>query len=145
MDVPEHASQLAPGLIAAYRAAHYRVDDRPPFTMRVDEHSPGLERLMRGGGHTDAMFITAWNPRGETLSRDHNACRQQQLIDELRDAGLACVPGVGSDPAGTWPDEESVLVMGVDRAAAREWGRRHEQNAVLWVGMDAVPRLLLLR
>ena len=146
MDAFEHASALEPGLIAAYRAAHYRVDDRPPFTMEVDEHSSGLERLMRGGGHAGAMFITAWNPNGDPLTSDRNAARQQQLIDELREAGLAWVPGVGWDPTGAWPDEEaSVLVLGVDRASACGWGRRHRQNAVLWAGTDAVPRLLLLR
>lgn len=146
MDAFEHVSALDPALIAAYRAAHYRVDDQLPFTMKVDEHCPGLERLMRAGGHVGAMFVTAWNPRGRSLARDGNAARQQQLIDELRDAGLGWVSGVGSDPAGSWPDEEaSVLVLDVDRAAACDWGRRHEQNAVLWSDTDAVPRLLLLR
>ncbi|TDU25728.1 uncharacterized protein DUF3293 [Panacagrimonas perspica] len=146
MDVPEHLSALDPGLVAAYRATHYRVDLAPPFTMKVDVHGPGLGRLMQAGGHTGAMFITAWNPLGESLSRDRNEQRQQRLIDELRAAGLAWVPGVGSDPSGAWPDEEvSVLVPDVDRAAACDWGRRHGQNAVLWADTDAVPKLLLLR
>ncbi len=56
------------------------------------------------------------------------------------------MPGVGSDPGSAWQDEEaSVLVLGLDRIAACEWGRRYEQNAVLWAGINAIPRLLLLR
>lgn len=146
MDVPEHLSVLDPGLIGAYRAARYRVDHAPSFTMTVDERSPGLERSMRGVGLECAMFLTAWNPNGERLPPDRNRSRHRRLIDELQAAGRMWMPGAGLDPTGTWPDEEvSVLVPGVDRVAACDWGRRYDQNAVLWAGADAVPRLLLLR
>lgn len=146
MDVAEHASSLEHELIAAYRAAQYRVDHDPPFTLTVDVRSPALARLMRQLGHMSAMFITAWNPLGRRLPRDQNVLREQRLIEELRDAGLQWIPGAGSDPSGRWTDDEaSVVVPGVDRAAACAWGRRHGQNAVLWADTDAVPRLLLLR
>ena len=146
MDVAEHASKLGPGLIAAYRAAHFRVDGEPPFTMIVDVPSPSLRRLMRERGHAAAMFITGWNPGGKRLPRVENELRQRQLREDLRAAGFGWVTGAGSDPTQVWPDDEaSVLVLGVDRAAACRWGLAQAQNAVLWAGDDAVPRLLLLR
>ena len=144
MDVPEHASGLQPGLIAAYRATRYRVDVAPPFTMTVGVPSPDLWRLM-SDDDPGAMFITAWNPLGAVLSCEHNERRQQGLLAELRAAGLRVFPGAGMDASGDWNEEASLLVSGVDRAAACAWGRRHAQNAVLWAGADAVPRLLLLR
>ncbi|MBV8250682.1 MAG: DUF3293 domain-containing protein, partial [Comamonas sp.] len=48
-------------------------------------------------------------------------------------------------PQGLWPGEASVLIWGMDAPTARAWGEEWQQNAVLWCGADAVPRLLWLR
>ena len=63
----------------------------------------------------------------------------------MRIAGRPWISGAGEDPQGVWAAEASVLAFGVGRAEACGLGARHEQNAVLWVADDAVPRLLLLR
>ena len=54
-------------------------------------------------------------------------------------------PAQGRDPQGEWPDEDSLLVWHMGPTQSRAGGRHWEQNAVLTVGSDAVPRLLLLR
>ena len=53
--------------------------------------------------------------------------------------------GAGRDLAGTWPEESSFVVLGLDLDAARALGREFSQNAIVWAGNDAVPRLVLLR
>ena len=53
--------------------------------------------------------------------------------------------GAGADPTGAWPAEKSFLALGVGEEAARNLGNCFHQDAVVWVGPDAVPRLLLLR
>ena len=144
MDVPEHASTLDRSLIAAYRAARYRVDHEPPFLLAADVPSEELAELMRAAGCAGAAFITAWNPRGTLLSREQNERRQRGLLDQLREARLRWIEGFGSAADGSWSGEASVLVLDVDRDRACQMGRRHEQNAVLWAAADGTPRLLLL-
>jgi Protein of unknown function (DUF3293) len=48
-------------------------------------------------------------------------------------------------PSGAWPPELSFFALGISERAARDLGRRFDQDAVVWAGADAVPRLLLLR
>ena len=47
----------------------------------------------------------------------------------------------GSD----WPPEDSRLVLAIDFQAAWEIGQRFSQNGSVWVDLDAVPTLVLLR
>jgi len=56
-----------------------------------------------------------------------------------------CYPGEGRDAEGRWPAEPSLLVIGISRADAEAFGRRFEQNAVLFVERGGVPRLIVLR
>ena len=55
------------------------------------------------------------------------------------------IEGTGFDPRGTWPEERSFLVLGLDLEASRALGREFKQNAIVWSGSDAIPRLILLR
>ena len=145
MDVPEHDSVLAAGLIAAYRNARYRVDATPPFELAVDVHSAPLAALIQAQGVAGSAFITAWNPLGVELARGENEARQRRLEVALLARGLRSIDGFGADPGDAWSGEPSRLVLGVNRYTACDLGHRHEQNAVLWMDADAIPRLLLLR
>lgn len=145
MNVAEHDSVLPPALIQAYRQAQYRVHQGAGFTLAVNDHSPGLAALLHGRGAESAVFITAWNPLGAALRAEENESRQRRLRGDLQARGLRVVPGRGCDENGTWEGEDSLLVLAVNRYTACALGRRHEQNAVLWSGADAIPRLLLLR
>ena len=53
--------------------------------------------------------------------------------------------GMGEHPSGQWPGEPSFLILGLPLDAAKQLGARHEQNAIVWCGTDAVPQLILLR
>lgn len=146
MDAPDPPTRLPPELVRLYRVAVYEVSGGvPPFQMRIDEHCVGLARLMDLFGQDCAGFLTACNPQGRLLGSAGNQARQAALVAEFRSAGFSLFEGFGRDPTDAWPGEASVLVLGVAREACCETGRRHDQNAVVWAGRDAVPRLLLLR
>jgi hypothetical protein len=51
----------------------------------------------------------------------------------------------GADPTGAWPPEPSFFALGINEETARLLGIRYRQDAVLWVGANAIPELLLLR
>lgn len=146
------ASQLPADLVLAYRNAWYEVllptPGKPataPCTLQVDVHSPALQQAMQQCGASQACLLTACNPLGELLSPMDNERRMHQLRAALQQDGWSWAPALGRDPLSQWPGEDSLLVWHMDAAQSRSWGQRWEQNAVLTVGRDAVPRLLLLR
>jgi len=61
-----------------------------------------------------------------------------------REAGYACVPGMGRDPGGEWPSEPSVLVLGISRREAEVLGRSYDQNAIVFYEKDTAAELVLL-
>jgi hypothetical protein len=138
--------RIAPGLSAAYEAALYRVDAAPhPFVLRIGERAPDLEALHAEHGVRCSAFVTAWNPFGMLQPEVLNRRAQARLERELDELGYAMYPGAGLDPDGSWPGEESVLVLGLVRDAAAALGRAYGQNAVVWCGKTAVPELVMLR
>ncbi len=54
------------------------------------------------------------------------------------------IEGMGIDPSGKWPAEKSFLALGLDLETSRALGREFGQNAIVWAGADAIPRLILL-
>lgn len=132
--------------IAAYRATHYRVGNGPEaFTLRIDTKSDSLRRLYKTTGQTCGLFITAFNPFGRAQSAEANEAAHSHLGDYLRAIASHVIEGAGADPTGAWPEEISFFALGIGDDAARQLGSRFHQDAVVWVGPDAIPRLRLLR
>lgn len=140
-------------LEAAYRSTHYVVDAGAglgegalldPIVLEIDVPSPALLALHRRRGVDCSCFITACNPFSRPLDAPSNQLRQDDLAAELRHRSLAYLSGEGRHPSNGWPAEPSFLVLGLALEAAKSRGRRHEQNAVVWSGPDAVPQLVML-
>ncbi|WP_420995207.1 DUF3293 domain-containing protein [Cupriavidus sp. 30B13] len=141
-----HGSTIDPGLIQAYLETRYHVHGDTPLTLAVGEASPALAALHAAAGVDCSAFITAWNPHSrQEQDPAANAARQQALAGELAQRGLHAIEGIGQHPSGGWPGEESFLVLGLALDAARALGARYGQNAIVWSGAEAVPRLILLR
>lgn len=127
----------------AYRRARYRVElPSGTIEMRLDEHDPGLAELLQNANAERAAFLTACNPGSLRQPPAGNQAAQAALLDELARRGIATVPGVAVDPDGAWPDEESVLALGIDLSAATTLARRFGQNALVWIDAAAVPALV---
>ena len=145
-------SAIAPALIEAYLAAHYRVDADPAFALEVGVCSPPLLHLFERHRCDCAAYLTACNPFSQDVGASDNAARQAELARQLKGRSLTFIDGVGVDGQGPqdggapqWPGEPSFLVLGLSLEAARTLGRKHQQNALVWCGKDAVPQLVLLR
>lgn len=132
-------------LLAAYMATHYRVfREDATIVLRIDQPSVELAHLHATTGVISSAFITAWNPFSRLSDFLGNEAAQEQLQRELQALGFRILPGEGADPDGRWPAEPSVLALGIDYDQACRLGSRFRQNAILYAGEDAVPRLVTL-
>jgi hypothetical protein len=132
-------------LLAAYRRTEYRVDDAGyAFVLRIDVPSEELRRCHDAFGVTCSTFITAWNPRSLPTPQAQNDSAMARLEQVLTAMGCRWLRGEGVDPDGDWPGEPSLLVLGLDEPAAVTLARRFNQNAFVWTGLDATPRLVNL-
>lgn len=138
-------SVLPADLIRAYRETRYRVHGAVPFVLLVD--SPSAELTTEHGRRKTncSAFVTACNPFSEKTDAATNARLHADLGAELRRRGLEHVEGIGQHPSNEWPSEPSYLVFGLALPEAEALGRACRQNAIVWSGADAVPRLILLR
>lgn len=143
--MPAQRSCLAPALIAAYRAAWYRVDHAAgPEVLRIGRATPPRTRAWLAARGTGGAFVTACNPRGRRLDAAANAAAMARLTARLAAEGRPFLPGAGGDDAGAWPAEPSVLVALETPAQAVALGRELAQNAVVWVPREGPVALLLL-
>ena len=148
--------EISAGLVIAYRSTEYCVgpsaglDTSPSrtFILRIDQYSEPLSRLFFASGHRCAAFITACNP----FSLPQSPGLNQAACAHLRDALIRhtsrpeeIIEGEGRDPSGAWPGEKSFLVLGLDLGASKALGGKFEQNAIVWAGADAIPKLVFLR
>jgi hypothetical protein len=142
-------SEIPGDLVKAYRSAHYQAGRGPDLiTLHVDQYSARLSQLFNVSGHQCAAFITACNPFGIRQNPESNraACAAlRNRLDEYVSHPEQVIEGTGSDPHEAWSPEESFLVLGLGLEAARVLGDEFRQNAILWAGHDAIPRLILLR
>ncbi|MDR6380737.1 DUF3293 domain-containing protein [Paraburkholderia caribensis] len=138
-------SQIPRATIQAYLETHYHVHGFSPTLLKIGEGNATLAAIHRSNGVEASAFVTACNPFSEPLDDAANAERQKILAVELTQRGLTFIEGVGQHPSNDWAGEASFLVLGVSVEEAKELGARFGQNAIVWAGSDAVPKLVLLR
>ena len=132
--------------IAAYKSTNYCVGETDSaFTLRIDVPSEDLQQLYQVTGLNCAIFITAFNPYGTEQEVKANLTAHAQLGDYLHTLSPRVIEGAGTNPSGEWPPERSFLALSIDHSTACRLGNRVHQDAVVWAGADAVPRLVLLR
>jgi hypothetical protein len=140
---------IDPWLDAVYRATTYWVEPStvPRFGLRCGERSELLDRILSEAGVRTWAFISACNPGSKRLDAAANAARMARLADAVRDSGLRSIAGVGIGDAdhamaGGWPAEPSLLVLGIDEAAAIALAKQFEQNAILAGTIGGHPTLI---
>lgn len=131
-------------LLDAYCRTEYRVlDGDNPFVMRVDQECAPLRRCHEAFDVRCSSFITAWNPCSTPTPYAVNDAAMERLSHDVVALGLRALPGIGVDPAGQWPGEPSLLVLGLDVPAALTLARAYRQHAIICAGSDAVPHLVV--
>ena len=136
--------ELSEALLSSYRNAIYRVAaPAGNVDLKVGVRSSELSALLEKHGARSAAFITACNPRSEPRTSTCNTRANRALRQAITALGLRTLTGVGFDQQGAWPGEESLLVLNISQDAALALGRKFQQHAVIWIGADARPGLLL--
>lgn len=142
---------IDPTLDAAYRATTYWFEPStgPRIGLRCGERSELLDRILLDAGVRTWAFITACNPRSKRLDADANAAGMARLADAVKGLGLQSIAGAGigdaeHTTAGGWPAEPSLLVLGIDEAAAIALARQFGQNAFLAGTIGGEPTLIWL-
>ena len=132
-------------MVEAYKLACFKVLIEDNFLLRLDEINQQLVRLFAMDRVKSAAFITACNPFSQPTTDKENSAAQAKIEAEIKSFNLKFYPGQGEDLTGHWAAESSALVMGISLEQATLLGVKYQQNAIVWIGHDAKPQLLLLR
>jgi len=138
-------SIIDPDTCMSYLETQYHVHGNTPLTLQVGVANASLAAHYKALRVESCAYITACNPFSQSLEPSVNADLHVAFANELRQRSLKFVEGVGQHPSNRWPGEASYLVWGLSLEAAKALGIRHQQNAIIWCGLDAVPQLILLR
>jgi hypothetical protein len=101
--------------------------------------------LFSASGVACGAFLTAYNPRGAIQSDKANERGHAELAGKLLELELQTIEGSGSEEGTKWPAEKSYFALGLALEPAKAIGIHFDQDAIVWVGPDAVPQLILLR
>ena len=139
-------TQIQPDKVRAYLATDYRLGHTAQdIVLTIGKRSDRLAALFATKGVSCGAFLTAYNPRSAVQSDTANNQAHAQLAAELQELGLQAIEGSGSEEGTDWPSEKSYFALGLALEPAKAIGRLFDQDAIVWVGPDAVPQLILLR
>ena len=139
-------TSLDPTLIQAYRRTRYSADlGGEAIVLRIDVPSVVVAAAIQASSSPGAAFITAENPYSSPNSAQENAASMALLKGELEALGATVFEGVGQGDDPAWPGEASYLALGLSRDQACLLGRKYQQNAIVWIGTNGRPELVLLR
>jgi hypothetical protein len=137
---------IPPDKIRAYRATSYRVGCTDAgLILQIGTLSPQVNDLFASRQVSCGAFLTAFNPHGSQQTDAENELAHARLVAEVSNRGRQFIEGSGSERGTDWPAERSVFVLGLDLGDAKTLGRLFDQDAIVWVGTDGVPLLILLR
>ena len=123
----DYISGVSEDLIDAYIATNFNVHTDPSFTLKIGAGSRQLRNLLEEHKCSTAAYVTAWNPYGKALSDAENKERNKALKLSLSDKYVV-FDGLGTNPLGEWPGEESFLILGINRQNAMKLATEFEQN-----------------
>ena len=138
-------SVIPSNLIESYLATEYQIDSIPKIALHINEHSESLARLFSVSQLACAAIISAYNPFSQLQSNDKNLISHELLRKHLSGYSCKTIESCNIDPIHSWPLEKSFFVLGLDLNTVRTLGQQFNQNAIVWIGADAIPQLILLR
>ena len=139
-------SKIPAALIGHYLSANYQVmSGSEIITLSINQPSKSLSQLFTTSGHQCAVFITAFNPLSQQKNLNENLINNEHLQLTLKQHTHQVFEGISTDPSEQWTTEESFLALGINLKISKVLGTQFNQNAIVWIGTDATPRLILLR
>ena len=139
-------TQIHPDKVRAYRGTDYRLGHTSQdIVLSIGQRSERLAALFASSGVNCGAFLTAYNPQGSAQPDAANDQGHAELGGKLQALGLQIIEGSGTEVGSDWPAEKSYFALGLSLEAAKAIGTHFDQDAIVWVGPDAVPQLILLR
>jgi hypothetical protein len=139
-------TQIHPEKVQAYLATDYRIGHTAQdIVLTIGERAERLAAVFATNGVDCGAFLTAYNPQGTVQTDEANDRAHAELAAKLQALGLQAIEGSGSEEGTDWPSEKSYFALGLALEPAKEIGTHFDQDAIVWVGADAVPQLILLR
>lgn len=136
---------LNPGLDRAYRRAVYKIQTpHGEIHFRIGEYHPSIDALLETHHASHWVFITACNPGSQKRPDEVNRQKQAELESILRQRGYSFLPGEGTDEAGEWGPEQSVLVLEMGEEEGKALAEEFGQSAIVFGTKSEAPRLLSL-
>jgi len=140
------SSTISDSLIENYTHADYRIGTAADcITLKIDQYSEPLAQFLVTLNQSCAAIISAYNPYSQLVSDEENVAAHESLRHILTCHAHQGIESVHTDPAGVWPAEKSFFIPGIDIHSAKSLGQQFNQNAIVWIDRDAIPRLVLLR
>ena len=140
------ATQIHPDKVRAYLATDYRLGHTSQdIVLTIGQRSERLAALFDAKGVDCGAFLTAYNPQSTIQPDAINDRAHAELAAKLQELGLQAIEGSGSEEGTDWPSEKSYFALGLALEPAKDIGTHFDQDAIVWVGADAVPQLILLR
>jgi hypothetical protein len=141
-----NSSTISGSLIANYTHADYRIGTAADcITLKIDQYSEPLAQFLVTLNQSCAAIISAYNPYSQLVSDEENVAAHESLRHILTCHAYQGIESVHTDPTGVWPAEKSFFIPGIDIHSAKSLGQQFNQNAIVWIDRDAIPRLVLLR
>jgi hypothetical protein len=138
-------SSIAKNLIASYRHTDYQINISPvPIILKIDLYSEPLAKFLLTSQQSHAAIISAYNPYSQLLNDRENLTAHESLKNFLNQYLYLAVESLNIDPTHKWPVEKSFFVPGLSLNIAQSLGQQFNQNAIIWIQSDAIPRLILL-
>ena len=139
-------TQISADKIKAYEATDYRLGHtNNDIILNIGKPSRRLAQLFNQHNVKCGAFLTAYNPRGTQQSDAANDLAHAKLAQDLTELGVYFIEGSGSEEGTDWPEERSFFALGLPRETASKIGVDADQDAIVWVGADTIPQLVLLR
>ena len=140
------ATQIHPDKVRAFLATDYRLGHTSQdIVLTIGQRSERLAALFDAKGVDCGAFLTAYNPQSTIQPDAINDRAHAELAAKLQELGLQAIEGSGSEEGTDWPSEKSYFALGLALEPAKDIGTHFDQDAIVWVGADAVPQLILLR
>ena len=125
----------------AYHKTRYIVTD---IILCVDKTNAQLDDLLLKNNCTTYAFITAHNPLSKLLSENENKILHEQLISFIKKSEFNYLEGYGEGTGG-WPNETSLLILGMRKEEAIACGVKFNQKAIIFGQLKGAASLIMIQ
>ena len=134
---------LSDEIVQELTETDYTVYHNPPFMMNIGEACPGLQKLMADRNALSVALITPFDPF-RRLREKQKLVYLLCLKAHLRVCRLSYIDAIGiSWHASTNArGDAGVLILGMEKEAAKSLSRHYEQHVFVWAASDGVPELV---